>query len=435
MALDTDTATAPDKPDTPPAGVSKTVVATPDRSALLGEAYKRGIFPQNQRLLYELAQKRGLVSGGTTPPEPSKPLSDIGTTLEANANKYANAAGEAYTQVRGFEPDIDYHSGVDFLAQAVFQKADNPQEAQAILGHLFGPQNIGQDQAGRWWVKKDGRKIAVFAEPYAPANAATKTTEGVHTNLRNAMEFTTIPYPFNIITAGLDQAVNAMGFEPMLRRYAAGTLATAPETVGAIGGAAAASETGPIGMAVGAGAGGTFGKLVDELYKASTGNLKKTPAQGARALESTFALNALLEGGGQTLQGARSAIREFLPRFFGATPETSAMSRQLLASGARPPLVSAAPKGKVFQYDQALRNMLKGNPQEGRNVAYIESQIRDMLKRQGLTDDEIEHTMSEVSDTSSAVSKTDVGAQLVSAVKAHKEALEKGANDALDAAT
>lgn len=301
---------------------------------------------------------------------------------------------EEVAKLRGMDPDVDYNTGGSFMNQSVLAKADNPEEAAAVMQYLYGKGNYGQDKGGRWWAKVGGKKIAI---------------------------------------------------QP---GFGAEIVGTAPVTAGAVGGGMAASEFGPLGMAAGAGGGAAFGKAVDEAYKAAIGAFKKTAGGEAKELAKTALWNAAFEAGGQSLGALWHGLGSAGQRFFGATPEGKAITEKVLAGtgkpgprnafgvqynegAARPPIASVAPGAKVLQYDQMLRNLLKGNPQEAKNVAYIQNEIRQMLRQEGMSEGEISTMMTEVSDTGSAISSGKAGEVAVQHASAYRTVLEEHATAAM----
>jgi hypothetical protein len=298
----------------------------------------------------------------------------------------------------GMDTDVDYVHGIDFLKQATLKRADNPEEAKAVMEYFFGKGNYGQDKGGRWWGVVNGKKVAAF---------------------------------------------NPFGSE-----LAAGAVGTAPVTAGAIGGGLIGTEFGPGGSVVGAGGGAAFGKAVDEAFKAAQGLFKKSAGEEAGTLARTAVENAAFEAGGQLVGHALSSIGSVVKKGLGkATPEGVGMTEKMLAGeggpmerrwltsypkgAARPPLVSAAPGAKILHYDQQLRNLIKGNPQEARNVLYIQGQIKQMLQNEGIPEQEISTMMEEVSDTSAAISSRAAGESAVNAVVQHHESLAKAADQSL----
>jgi len=280
-------------------------------------------------------------------------------------------------EARGMDKDVDYNTGGSFLNQSVLAKADNPEEAKAVMEYLYGKGNYGQDKGGRWWAKVGGKKIAI---------------------------------------------------QPGFMAEAVGT---APTTVGAVGGSMAASEGGPLAMAAAGGAGAAFGKAVDETYKAAIGAFKKTAGGEAKELAKTAVTNAAFEAGGQTIAHLFHGTGTWIRNLFGATPEGNVLTEKTLAGGARPPMTSVAPKGKVLQYDQQLRNLLRGNPQEAKNVAYIQGEIRQMLRQEKIPESEINTMMTEVADTGSAISSGKAGEAAAQHASAYRTVLEQHASAAL----
>lgn len=285
-------------------------------------------------------------------------------------------------------PKIDYESGSPFSAKFAVERADNPKEAKIALEKIYGKGNAGQDQAGEWWIKQDGKRVSVFGK----------------------------------------------GGLASLKKMGAGAIATAAPTLGAVTGAGVGLGLGgPPGAIAGAGLGYMAGKGADDFTKMLEGTLSKSPGEEAKTLVQGGAENALLQGAPGAIGKAAGDFTNFLrTNVFGAEPSGSSMARKMLAAGARPPIASVAPKAKVFQYDQMLRNLISGNPQEGRNIAYVENQMKNVLKSSGMSDEQVFSTLNEVGNKGALTEgRTEIGGLATTEVRSYVDGLAKDANDAL----
>jgi hypothetical protein len=356
-----------------------------------GQGDPAGIkLPPGAKLVRSPAQQP---TQGATPAAPSQPTSDFkgfkgsGGALVTDAQRRAGLV---------FDPGIDYTSGADnLMAKWAVQRADNPTEAKNGLEQIYGSGNAGQDTSGRWWVRQNGQKVDVFGSK------------------------------------------NRVSSE--IQKELFGTLAESPgtagATVGAEAGAAFAPETFGLSLLIGPPVGYVLGKGSDELVKKYQGILAKTPQQEMDTLNSGAILNEVFSYGGPAVKQFLKPLGVMLSRrFLGATDEGAKMAMRLLESGARPPVASIAPKGRVFQYDQMLRNVLKGNPQEGRNTAYIQNRVRNLLVSEGLPEEKIHETMAEIADKAAAITPASVGKLIADKVQAHYTGLIKQAEDQMSIA-
>lgn len=316
------------------------------------------------------------------------------TASNPKTGEKAYLVGDAWK----IEPaDIDYQTGAPFSSKFAVERADNPEEARLALEKIHGKgsaesPNVGQDKKGNWWVMQDGKKVAVFG---GGGGAATS-----------------------------------------LSKLGTGMVATAAPTLGAVAGAGAGLALGgPPGTIVGAGGGYMLGKGTDEFAKFMQGIYAKNPSEEAKTLAVGGLENAAfqgLPGAARSIGGFKNWLRENL---FGVEPGGALMAKKMLASGARPPVASIAPGARVFQYDQMLRNLVSGNPMQERNIAYIEEQMKNVLKSSGMTDQEVLGFMKEISSKPAVISgQTEVGNLAVTGVQSYVVGLAKEADSALSVA-
>ena len=288
---------------------------------------------------------------------------------------------------------IDYETGASFGSKFDVERADNPKEARLALEKIHGKDNVGQDEKGNWWVKQDGKKVAVFG--------------------------------------------GGGGALTSLEKMGTGAIATAAPTLGAVaGGVAGLALGGPLGAIMGTGAGYVLGKGTDEFTKMMQGILAKTPGEEAKTLVVGGLENAALQGLPGTVSRLGGGFKEWLRgNVFGVEPGGALMVRKMLNEGARPPITSVAPKAKVFQYDQMLRNLVSGNPQQGRNIAYVEGRMKDVLKSSGMNDEQIVGAMKEIENKGAITSgQTEIGNLAVSGVRSYVDGFTKEADSALTVA-
>lgn len=267
--------------------------------------------------------------------------------------------------VGGRDSDVDYHTGAPWNIQLALARADNPEEAAAMLERRVGKDNYGQDQRGNWWIKDEGKKIAV-----RPSG----------------------------------------GFVAGMKNLGTDTAAASPMLAGAMGGAAmGAPFGGPVGAVIGAGLGAAGGKVASEAEKVAEGTHRKTVAQEAGALGNEAAFNAAATGVGPVIAPVVRKAGDAFRGFVGATPYTKATTERLVADGAAPPLMSAAPDAKSAQYDQRMRNIVMGNPDEAKNTDYLLRRARDVLTSEGVPPAEAQAIMAEVTNQDARMSGSAVG--------------------------
>ena len=285
-------------------------------------------------------------------------------------------------------PAIDYESGSPFSAKFAVERADNPTEAKLALEKIYGKGNAGQDGNGDWWIKEGNKRVSVFGK----------------------------------------------GGMASLKKFGTGLVATAAPNLGAVTGAGVgATVGGPVGAIIGGGIGYMGGKGLDDFTKMLEGTLSKSPTEEAKTLLEGGAENSLLMGAPEMVGREFGNLKHFIrTNMFGAEPGGSSMARKMLAAGARPPITSVAPKAKVFQYDQMLRNLISGNPQEGRNISYVENQMKNVLKSSGMSDEQVFSTLSDIGNkTASTSGQAEIGGMATEHVRSYVDGLKKDATDAL----
>ena len=392
---------------TPDAGGAPSAGIAPETGALMQEAAKRGILTPLQKQLYGEAVRRGLIPGPAKTQEPKigsevdadtlqealrDPTGTAGKVVKGAVQRTAQQRQQAmstFRALRGFDPSVDYDTGASWKAKVAVKESDNPTEARTALENLYGKGNAQQDKGGRWWVVDKGKKVAVFPETFTGALA-----EG-----------------------------------------AAGLEATAPEALGMIVGGVAGAPGGPPGVVLGAGTGAATGKGLAEGSKALRGFEAKTPGEIAGSVGKAGAYGAGFEAGGQT-SGAigRGIMNQLRSKFFEVTPESQAMTENLLRSGASPPMKTAGPGAKAFQYKQQLRNMVKGDPKAAQNLQFANQRLYTLLQQANIPDSEIREVFAEIIDPRRAASFAKEGRVLAGGVAEYIGGLEREANAALDTA-
>jgi hypothetical protein len=289
--------------------------------------------------------------------------------------------GEFNRVLRGRDPDVDYASGAPWNVQLALARSDNPEEAQAALERRVGAGNYGQDKSGNWWVKQGDKKVAVRPQG---------------------------------------------GFMTAMENFGVDTAAEAPVIVGGLGGAVAGGAIGgPFGAVAGAGAGAMLGKGMNDLGKgALEGTYRKTPVQEAATLANEGALNMGLQGAGTVLKPVARGIGNAVRDFVGTTPKTRTTTARLLSGGARPPLLSAAPGAKSAQYDQRMRNLIMGDPDEKVNTKYIIQRAQEVLVADGVPPQQAAVMMNEILDQNARMSGSSVGQGILRRAQEHTGAMQ-----------
>lgn len=278
-------------------------------------------------------------------------------------------------QMQGREQDIDYNSGAPWATRVMTAKADNPREVEKTLKRYYQEGDYGRDPGGRWWVKEDGKKVAV--DP-------------------------------GTILSNLGVGAQASA-TPMAGSIAGGAL-------GALGGPAA-PFTIPLGIGVGAAA----GKGLDEFQKWITGVFDKTPAETVGVLAHEGALNMTLAGAPQALGPAARAIKK---GWFGVTEGSSSTGERLMAGGAIPPVGHVGTEASGFEMKRQLRNVVSGDRVRGQNVEYAENELRHHFKSLGMKSDEVEMAMMEVQNSAASIDKTLANEGIVQATQRQIARLE-----------
>lgn len=325
-------------------------------------------------------------------------LRELGATEKDPLFQMAQTEGDkAILKARGMLEDVDYETGASAAAKLRLQRADNPREAMLALEWLYGKGNAGQDPSGRWWVKDGDRKVEVF---------------------------------------GGGQGL----FDTPMRKLLSGMVATAPQSMGALGGlgvgVAAAPFTGGTSILIGPALGAMAGEAADEFVKAAQGFYSKNfgeqavDAMDTASVETLFALAP--PAAKQSAKKFGNWLRE---SWLGVTDAGREMTHSLLARGARPQVEMVAPDMKASSYKVLMRNLLSGNPQTARNTEFIQGEMRQILRHEGMADREIDDLLGELTTKSSSIAPTEVGRMLTSRVTGYVEGLQKESQAALDDAT
>jgi len=297
----------------------------------------------------------------------------------------------------GYADDVDYDTGGSWVAKVAVQKASNRDEARLALEKLYGQGNVGQDQGGRWYAVVNGKKVAIFG--------------------------------------------GGGGVKTGLSRAASEAEASAPETGGMIVGGLIGSTFAPVlGTAIGAGVGAGTGKGLDEFSKWLQGIHSKTAGQTAGEIGKSAAAGTAIEAGGRIAGKAGGAILDLARRkVLGVTPESQAVTQSFFdpVTGkplAIPPVKTYGPGMTALQYDQWLRNAVKGDPQQARNVAFAMDRLMTLLRVANVPDTEIEEVFQSIIDPRRAVSTKAEGQIVSGAVKEHIDALTREAETSLQSA-
>jgi hypothetical protein len=354
------------------------------------------------------------------PPPGSTPIAPKGGVsggIERQAKKLTGADRD---------PDVDYATGAPWNVQLALARSDNPDQARAMLERRVGKDNVGQDKAGTWWIKIDGKKVAVRPSLPSPGPPPAQPLSGVK-GLIDAVS-----------GRDLYNDVERLRHEnPAIGNTMTDFAATSPVMAGAVGGAMmGAPFGGPFGAMVGAGLGAMAGKGADTAEKAFEGTLRGSPADVAKDIAKEGMFNASLQGGGTLAGSGLKFAGDWLKtHMFGITPEIAARTRWLLSNGATPPIQIVAPGAKAAAVDQQLRNILAGDPKESANVAYLIKSARAIVASGDVPPEVVEQSMRQLLSQTSAIGGTDVGKSLQEAAQAHYGALRAEMETARNAAT
>lgn len=302
------------------------------------------------------------------------------------AQQVKGAASQAMTayerDVLGKDRDIDYSSSAPFSVRVMVERASNPNEVQLELGKYYQPSDFGQDTGGRWWVREGGKKVPV----------------------------------------------QASGIGGAFSNFGAKMVAGGAPMAGSVVGGALGIPGGPFGIAAGTGLGAAAGMGLDELMKVVRGTYAKTPSETARELSGEAALNMGLVGGGQVVRQIAPAIKS---KIFGVTPQTGAQAERLIERGAIPPIGSVAPEATGFEAKRKLRNIVSGDPTAPGNVAYVDREVRRMMKSSGMTEDQVNTAMEQAVAGRVALARSDPGQSIVSAAQRTVQQAEQSINQNL----
>lgn len=300
-----------------------------------------------------------------------KPAEGVGRTSPAvGAAGAANLSAPAAPTTP--EPEIDYLTGAPLNVRVQLSRASNPKEAELALGQIYPKGKFGQDQRGEWWVDQGGKRTSVM-----PKSLQNKWSAG----------------PENLLAT---------------------TIAGASPMAGALGGAMVGAPAGPLGMAAGAAVGAAGGKGMDDMMKWAQGKFDQKPKEVMSDLATEAALAGVFQGAGPALKGLGKGAQGLIQKMADVTPETRAMSGELVSRGATPPVGSFAPGGTSLEYKRKMRNILYGeNPREGANIDYLTKEVRRIFSLEGVPHPEIDKIIEQVYDKTSKPSARATGEALV----------------------
>lgn len=328
------------------------------------------------------------------------------------------------------DEDIDYKTGAPTVVRSELQGAANANESYKVLDRLYGKNNFGQDRFGQWWVKQDGKRIAVL--PHGLSGAFKNMLSSLQAN----------PW-----TTGGAMLGSALG-------------GTAGSVVPFAGTTAGIVTGGMIGAAVGRG--------LDDLQHWVMGTFAKKPTEvaGSMMQEAAIAGGFQMAGpalratgrgvkrGIQSFLGTRETVKDFtrgpggalVPRSFSRIRPESKFGREMAAGspsgleatypgrGSRtinpndlpkavPPIGSYAPGATSAERRRQLRDILAGpggTKAEQKNITYLNARMRGILSQEGFSTGEINVLMNEIRDKSSELSNVPSGRAVVrAAVRQH----------------
>lgn len=322
------------------------------------------------------------IKKGFHPEKMLKPRADAPKSLGENVKNVENFAKDEWKELKKLPAQIE------------LQRADNPAEAKASLERMYGKDNAGQDKGGRWWVKIDGKKQAIFGGGQGARTAA--------------------------------------------ERFATGAIATAPQNLGSVVGEAtvglpAAAVTGGLSIPAAWFGGGAIGKGMDEALKEAEGTRRKSnTGEEAKTLGRAGVEDVVGFGLPSAVGRAAKSIANLVPKYLTGTTESGrVMTNELLDLGYRPPLSSAAPNLKAGQYEVMLRNAISGDPKTAINVAGLKHEMVDVLKSSGLSEQQAYSTLNKITEKSEAISTKDIGESLTRAARERIKALQTSAEVSL----
>lgn len=296
------------------------------------------------------------------------------------------------------ERDIDTKSGSPFSIRLEMARAKNPDEAKLVLDKYYGAGNYGQDRSGNWWAMQDGKPTAVFPSGNLPVGES---------RLPSIMQYS----PLALLEMGTRT--------PSVQNMAAHVGAAATPIAGATAGAAIGAPAGPLGSAAGAGVGAAAGFGIDQLVKWYRGLYSQSPEEVTKNASKEALLNSAMTGAGPIMHNLGTRAGQGFRNWTGVTPTSARMTQQLTDDGARPPIRSVAPEFKSLGEKQILRDAVMGNPQEARNVEYIQNRFRESLRASGVPDNEIDDLISAAAHPTIAPSETAAGELAVAGAQRH----------------
>jgi hypothetical protein len=303
---------------------------------------------------------------------------------------------------------------------------EKPTDVPAVSDVLGAPPSHGVSDpvaARRWQQFKDPSRRLSFLDEVAIAEADGNQDE-VRAYLQDTYGKDTLKQPKD---------------PSALARLAADAPIVGGMMIGAGEGAEMGAIGGPWSAAAGAVGGGAIGavagKTLIEGKKALMGRYKKSPEQYADVLNETLYGGATAEMGGQVagkvippLLKPVGTLGGKLRRWFtGTTPESEALTREVTEEGAVPPLSSTLPDMKRLQRIEELSRRIVGPPhaQRSANEAWVDKTLRRTLEKSGIPDTHLDAVMAEIKEPSGAMSTTELGEHIKSAVTAHKNMLEQ----------
>ena len=420
-----------------------------DRGALLGEAYRRGILPPEQRGLYEEGLRRGLFkappapAGNAGPAEmdvmaPESPgapapaaVPDIANPLGAMGSAFTRGPGELRRQQesftarakaaeeesrlqQGYEPGVDYESGIGFGDRINYNRMDNPAERRGMLESRYGAGNVFQDKGGRFYVQTEaGAKVAPEGE-------------GFITNLLASI------YGHAPQIAG--------GAYGAAQGAASGAILGAPIAgVGALPGAA-------IGALAGGGLGTAAGKAADEALKLVFGQQRKTLGEEVGALGQAGIEGVVGEGAGRMLSGAPGVLGRAFRKYVAkvepdkmlpggeVVPGGVSLNRGIAQAGGVSPVRTLLPGLTGARYAQDVSTRIGSDFLEKRNLSAVQNRLSQIIEGAGKTPAQVSAEISEVLNPAARVEAQTAGTPIVGAVRQHAAQLEgEVANLARDA--
>jgi hypothetical protein len=172
-----------------------------------------------------------------------------------------------------------------------------------------------------------------------------------------------------------------------------------------------------------------------QLGKQFNGVYRQSSKEAIENAVGAVARNSAGEGLGNAVTGGISRVMTGrLPKMItGSTPENDALTDRLLTGGARPYAQQTMPSAKKLGYAQVRAEKTVGpsTAQDAANEAYIRGRVRDIMGDAGLSDQQADAMLAQLSKPNPKVATADVGEHVQKRVQAQQDMHESAVKDAL----